>query len=113
MHKTNPDGSLIASFCDFCSRSWDFEGTEVMVEGHQGSLICLKCLSAAYAGVVLADDGAEHRGKSCRMCLEERAQPQWQSPVNEEARVCLRCIKQAATTLEKDAESGWTRPGKA
>jgi len=110
MHQTRPDGSLIASFCDFCSRQWDPEGAETMIEGHQGSLICLKCLSAAYSLVVSHRGGEEHKGKACTMCLEERDQAQWESPINDGKRICLRCIKQAATALEKDPESGWTRP---
>lgn len=112
MHQTDPNGRLISSSCDFCSRSWDPAGAEIMIEGHQGSLVCLKCLSAAYAAVVLHQTGEEHRGKQCVMCLEERAQPEWESPMNEGKRVCLRCIRQAATALEKDPETGWSRPGK-
>jgi len=110
MHKTNPDGSLIASFCDYCARQWDPEGTELMIEGHQGSLICLKCLNTAFASVVLHSGGTENSGKTCAMCLEERDQPEWASPIEESKRICLRCIKQAATALEKDPESGWKRP---
>lgn len=111
MHRTHTDGSLIESTCDFCSRRWDPEGSELMIEGHQGSLICLKCLSIAYADVVLHGGGQEHQGKKCTLCLESRAQPEWQSPVNPSAHACLRCIRQAATALEKDKESGWQRPG--
>lgn len=110
MHKTRPDGSLIESTCDYCSRVWDPEGTELMIEGHQGSLLCLKCLSLAYADVVVHRGGFENQGKKCTMCLEERDQPEWESPVNDGIRVCLRCIKQAATALEKDPETGWKRP---
>jgi hypothetical protein len=112
MHQTDPNGILIASSCDFCSKVWDPAGEEIMIEGHKGSLLCLKCLSAAYAAVVLHKTGDEHKGKMCVMCLEERSQPQWESPVNEGKLVCLRCMKQAATALEKDPETGWTRPGK-
>lgn len=112
MHKTRPDGSLIESTCDFCGRVWDPEGSELMIEGHHGSLICLKCLSLAYADVALHGGGFEHQGKPCTMCLEERNQPEWESPVVEGSRVCLRCIKQAATALEKDPETGWKRPAK-
>jgi hypothetical protein len=112
VHTTGPDGALISSSCDFCRRVWDPAGTELMIEGHQGSLICLRCLSAAYADVVLAGGGFEQQGRKCTMCLEERRQPQWESPLAEETRVCLRCMKQAATALDKDPESGWTRPGK-
>jgi hypothetical protein len=111
MHKTNTRGEVTESSCDFCSRVWDQEGSEIMVEGHQGSLICLKCLSMAYAAVVLHGDGKDNLGKMCVMCLEERNQPEWESPVNDGKRVCLRCMKQAATALEKDAETGWKRPG--
>ena len=111
MHKTRPDGSVIGSFCDFCAREWDQQGSEIMVEGHQGSLICTKCLSAAYAAIVLHKLGEEHKGTSCVMCIEERDQPQWESPVQEGKRICLRCLKQAATALEKDPETGWKRPG--
>lgn len=113
MHQTAPDGSLIASFCDYCSRRWDPAGSEIMIEGHQGSLICLKCLSAAYAYVAGSGGGGENTGKTCALCLEDRKQPQWESPVNDDKRICLRCIKQAATALEKDPESGWTRPPQA
>lgn len=111
MHKTNPDGTLLSSHCDFCGRDWDLDGTEVMIEGHQGSLICTRCLSTAYADVVLAQGGFENQDKQCTMCLEERSQPEWESPLVENSRICLRCIKQASTALEKDPESGWKRPG--
>lgn len=113
MHTTNKNGIVIESSCDFCSRVWDQSGTEIMVEGHQGSLICLKCLSAAYAAVVLHGDGKGNLGKLCTMCLEERNQPEWESPVNDGKRICLRCMKQSATALEKDPETGWKRPGGA
>lgn len=110
MHKSRPDGSLIESACDFCGRVWDPQGAEMMIEGHQGSLICLKCLSLAYAQVVLHGAGDEHRARRCTMCLEDRAQPQWESPVHPDRRICLRCIKQSATALEKDPDTGWKRP---
>lgn len=111
MHKTNSDGILISSHCDFCQREWEPTGTEIMIEGHQGSLICTRCLSTAYADVVLAQGGFENQHKVCTLCLEEREQPEWESPIVENARICLRCIKQASTALEKDPESGWKRPG--
>jgi len=110
MHRagSNPHDMQISDFlCDFCARVWD--GTFAMVEGHRGSLICDKCLAVAYADVVHA--GANHGpGLKCTMCLEERKDAQWRSPVRDEAVICLRCIKQSATQLEKEAESGWTRP---
>lgn len=110
MHKTTPSGQLVESSCDFCARVWDPLGREIMIEGHRGSLLCLKCLSAAYRYVALERGGDEHRSSQCTMCLEHRDQPQWQSPIADNARVCLRCIKQAATALEKDPDAGWKRP---
>lgn len=108
MHQTNPDGTVIESRCDFCGAVFN---DQPMIEGHQGSLLCLKCLTIAYADLALGGGGHEHTGAKCTMCLEERKQPQWQSPVIETARACLRCVKQAATALEKDPEVGWKRPG--
>ena len=116
MHTTNPDGTLIRSLCDFCHGVYaDYEtdtfADKPMIEGHHGSLICLNCLTVAYTDVDLGGGGAEHSGAKCTMCLEERDQPQWQSPAHPESLICLRCIKQAATALDKDPESGWKRPG--
>lgn len=110
MHRTDAAGHVLESLCDFCRRPWLPDGGEVMIEGHQGSLICLKCLSAAYRALSIEKLGEENAGKVCTMCLEERSQPEWESPVHESSRVCLRCIKQAATALEKDPEIGWKRP---
>ncbi|MBC7834541.1 MAG: hypothetical protein H7Y88_05510 [Phycisphaerales bacterium] len=95
--------------CDFCRQPWSEE--RLMIEGHQGSLFCVRCLTPAYTSVVLAKEGEEHRDRKCVMCLEERDQPQWESPLYAEASVCLRCIKQAATVFEKDPEAEWKRPG--
>jgi hypothetical protein len=108
MHEVRPDGTVIASYCDFCRARF---GDAAMVEGHQGSLICLSCLTVAYAEVALGGGGQEHAGKRCTLCLEERSQAQWESPAAGGARACLRCIRQAATALEKDPETGWRRPG--
>lgn len=110
MHTTRPDGTHVSSSCDFCQVVWDPYTGPYMIEGHQGSLVCSRCLSIAYADVVLHGGGHELTGQKCTMCLEEREQPQWQSPVLEQNRICLRCIRQGATAMEKDAESGWTKP---
>lgn len=101
--------------CDFCSRPWADD--RPMVEGHRGSLVCAGCLSAAYTEVALLKAGvpgptpADGPGApACTMCLERRPEPHWVSPIRPEARVCRRCIKQSATTMEKDPETGWKRP---
>lgn len=107
MHKTDAAGFVEYSECDYCSARAD---DRVMVEGHQGSLICLNCLSIAYAEVVGAGVAAAMEpDEVCMMCLEERKQPHWGSPVTGK-KVCLRCIKQSATVLEKDKGLGWARP---
>jgi len=88
-----------------------------MIEGHRGHLICGKCLAVAYQQIVLdeappiprlADEPDEI---VCTMCLERREQPAWRNEAFPESVVCLRCLKQGATTLEKDKETAWRRPG--
>jgi len=117
MHDPAHEGTPAFFICDFCRSHWSED--RPMVEGHKGSLICAKCLSVAYRALAL--DGAasiipgpdrDHPwgGKTCTLCLEERNQPGWASPMHEDTIACLRCVKQSATTLEKDAESGWKRP---
>ena len=103
--------------CDFCQREW----TEdlAMVEGHQGSCICGKCLTVAYVEVVL-DKNAPAIGEfKCALCLETRPdrislkrgdEPGWRSPINADAAICKRCVKQTAGVLQKDKESGWKKP---
>ena len=81
-----------------------------MIEGHQGSLICSGCLTAAYRALAIDQAGTPPGGWVCTMCLEERTQRGWTSPGHPEAVVCLRCVKQSATQLEKDPDAGWCRP---
>lgn len=81
-----------------------------MVEGHQGSLICAPCLALAYTQLAINDAGDSPGGWACTMCLEERDQPAWRSPLREEAIVCLRCVKQSATQLDKDPDVAWSKP---
>ncbi len=107
MHDKDADGNEFFK-CDFCGLAWADD--RPMVEGHQGSLICAPCLTVAYVSLVVHEEGMVHSGAKCSMCLEERKQPQWESPVRD-ARVCLRCLKQSATVLEKDKDYAWKRPG--
>lgn len=81
-----------------------------MVEGHQGSLICGSCLTTAYRALALGTGETVGPGLTCLLCLEERDQPLWESPAYDEARACLRCVKQAAGALVKDPDSGWAKP---
>lgn len=85
-----------------------------MVEGHQGSCICGRCLTIAWVELVetkLSDEPRE--GEGCRLCLEEgRPDAHWRSPVDEAALVCKRCVKQAAGALHKDRDIAWVKPGR-
>lgn len=95
--------------CDFCHSPWREDVP--MVEGHQGSVICGRCVSVAYLQVVMAGAGEPTLSDlKCRMCLEERDDPSWESPLDGTVRICRRCIKMAAGALEADADSQWTRP---
>ncbi len=103
--------------CDFCRSEWTDELP--MVEGHQGSCICGKCLSVAYTEVVLHGGSRAPDHYKCVLCLEaneDRAalgradEPGWQSPLHEEAVACRRCIKQSAGVLQKSNEYEWRKP---
>ncbi len=107
MHDTDAAGNEYFK-CDFCGSPWAED--RPMVEGHRGSLICAPCLTLAYDAVVNRGHAASPpAGVTCTMCLEVRKDPQWISP-SRGSLVCLRCIKQSARMLEKDADSGWKRP---
>jgi hypothetical protein len=43
------------------------------------------------------------------MCLEQREEPGWESPVTG-ASICRRCIKQGAGRLHADPDWEWTKP---
>lgn len=97
--------------CDFCGGAWSDE--RPMVEGHQGACVCGSCLSVAWAELVEARSEAQLApDEKCVLCLEEREQGVWRSPVNDKA-ACLRCIKQAAGALHKDPDIPWTKPGRS
>ena len=81
-----------------------------MIEGHKGSLICSKCITPAYVSLIHLGEGAELAGTRCTMCLEDRNQPQWASPLHPEVHICLRCVKQGAGVLSKDPDYGWQKP---
>lgn len=106
MHRTHPDGTVISSHCDFCDARFE---DAPMIEGHQGSLLCGKCLGAAWVELAVLKGGVEHRGEKCTMCLENRDEPLWRSPLNDAA-VCIRCVRMAATAMERDPDTDWKRP---
>jgi hypothetical protein len=92
--------------CDFCGAEWTEELP--MVEGHQGSTVCGRCLTEAYRVVVLRKEGAGETGAKCTLCLENRDEPEWKGATG--AVGCRRCINQSAAILAKDKEMGWGRP---
>lgn len=109
---TDPnDVQMSDILCDFCRAPWVEDLP--MVEGHQGSVVCGKCLTVAYRAVVQGGINTVGPGYTCTMCLEQRPDIAWASPVYPEAVICKRCINLAAGTLSKDKESGWTRPERA
>ncbi len=110
MRKTGCDEANLQMtdvICDFCRGEWTLQ--RPMVEGHQGACVCGPCLSQAYREVVLSET-AGTVPVHCTMCLEDRQEAAWESPVHPEARICRRCIRQSAAVLQKDADSGWRKP---
>lgn len=112
MHNPAAEGNAYF-VCDFCREHWADD--RPMVEGHQGSLICSRCLTVAISQALIAGDGMtpDRRATAkCTLCLEHRGEfgRYWQSPLYAEACVCERCILQSADTLESDPESTWRRP---
>ena len=103
-------------WCDFCHRPWS--ESIPMVEGHHGSIACGNCLSLAYRALVIDDapdakpEKGSTTGPTCTLCLEQRTQAMWQSPMFEDAWACLRCVKLAARAVEKDPDFEWRAPEK-
>jgi hypothetical protein len=90
-----------------------------MIEGHRGSCICGRCLTVAYAAVMLQGHEPAPAEYRCPMCLEDdrdrqalgrAGEPGWPSPLDQGAVICRRCIEQGARALEREPESGWGRP---
>lgn len=120
MRKPKTDESNVQMsdvLCDFCHRQWT--GDIAMLEGHQGSCICGRCLTIAYTDIIHNQIDAAPEQYNCPMCLEssedraslKRASDSaWQSPLYEEAVICKRCIKLAAAALDKDKEVDWKKP---
>ncbi len=94
--------------CDFCTSAWTHE--RAMVEGHRGSCICHACLAVAYAELTPQPARQPIGQGPCTMCLEDRGEPHWRSPVIDAARICRRCARMAAVVLERDPDAGWARP---
>lgn len=93
--------------CDFCGGAWAEQ--EPFIEGHRGSVICGRCLGAAYAALA-SSTAIEPGGTACRMCLETRQEPAWRSPRDPAVAICRRCVDQAARAIERDGSFSWHRP---
>ncbi len=108
MHKpgTNVnDVQMTDVLCDFCERVWDER--HIFIEGHRGSVICGKCLHLAEVEIIEHDNSSASPGYSCTMCLTERDEPGWQSPLRDTAHICKRCITWAIEAITKDADLIW------
>ncbi len=106
---TNPDNVQMDDvLCDFCRTSWTEELP--LIEGHHGSCVCGPCVTVAYQHVSIGGHDDAIPGYTCSMCLEQRTDPCYRSATHLEAFICRRCIKLAATALEKDEDLVWKRP---
>lgn len=109
---SDPEAMLPSDvLCDLCASPWN--GTIAMIEGHHGSAVCGGCLSLAYIDVVLHNNPSHKAGESdpftCVLCLEEREDDGWESP-KRAASVCKRCMKQAASALDRSDDYEWKKP---
>ena len=69
---TDPDNVQMSDvLCDFCRREWTEDVP--MIEGHQGSCICGRCLTLAYTDIVLTGTPPSY-GYRCPMCLAPLSQ---------------------------------------
>ena len=100
--------SMSDVLCDFCGSEWKEEVP--MIEGHQGSCICGKCLKMAWQQVVVNRMNDTHEDWTCRMCLEKRDEPCYRSPLEETAHICRRCIRMGAHALQSDDPESWDLP---
>ena len=115
---TDPDNVQMSDvLCDFCERQWAEDIP--MMEGHQGSCICGRCLTVAYTEVAVERNPDSPTDYACPMCLESASdrvalnradEPGWRSPLRPDAVICRRCIKLAVGALAKDPDFNWTRP---
>lgn len=117
MHRPGADPAAMLPtdiLCDFCARPW--QDDIAMVEGHRGSCICGDCLATAWRAVIeggLDDAPAPKAGEepwTCTLCLEQRTDPAFRSPVREEALICRRCIRLASRALDDDPDHDWRKP---
>lgn len=107
MQRHTDEGVVLA--CDFCGTDWDME--RPMIEGHQGSILCLDCLARAIDEARPSDEAFD-----CTLCLVEREPPmkQWTHPqpgedANPKAIVCWDCIQQADRAFGRDEDTDWRR----
>lgn len=104
--------------CDFCGLEWADD--RPMVEGHRGACICGSCLTRAYEWSAtpqavetapVSPQPTDAPAPMCALCREDRAEPMWTGAGSPPALACRRCVRQSAAVLQKDADSGWKRPG--
>ena len=108
MHREGTDPDNVQAddvLCDFCGDAAWAEDIPC-VEGHRGSLICGRCLSAAYESTIIGSGGTPQ--PACTMCLERREEPMWSG--KRDSAICRRCIKQSAGVLHKSEDWEWSKP---
>lgn len=108
MQRRVAEGIIIA--CDFCGEDWD--QIKPMIEGHQGSVICLECVKRS-----LADGTREGERFHCTLCLRDLPPEtkRWRfadapPTANPAAAACASCLKQAAVAFDRDPDVDWKMP---
>ncbi|MFG0326197.1 MAG: hypothetical protein ACF8SC_02885 [Phycisphaerales bacterium JB037] len=110
MHDNDAQGNDFFK-CDYCLSGWSED--RPMVEGHRGSLICIRCLAMATREVLEGEGGVgASSGVACRLCLQTNDVRHWQSPMEPEAYACIECIARCGQMLAKDPDIEWP-PAKA
>ena len=123
MQRNDVDGMVIIS-CDFCGQDWD--EVKPMIEGHHGSVLCLKCVELAIAQIGEGEDSFH-----CTLCLQKRETqvrrylPERTENVqggdgvavlpllpgaNKDAALCIDCLNQAVGSFSKDPDTDWKKP---
>ncbi len=104
MQRQEDDGIVIS--CDFCGTDWD--EVRPMIEGHQGSVICLQCLRYA-----LEQSEPAPEAFHCVVCLVDKDAGTrcWTHPapkpspgLNSGAVICWDCVRLGAKTFHKDKD---------
>ena len=104
------DDQGVTIVCDFCGTDWD--QVRPMIEGHEGSVICLECTKTA-----LGEVKTQAHRYDCALCLRSQLPedvPRWrplsQPGANPNAIICRECLDQAVRAFDRDPDVNWSKP---